>query len=79
VTLISVSFSPVAKAKPDDRAGNGYKEGLDDLRVPISKQIPGNNSDENADAFGNRECRAGSGHGIQTTIFQRRFPASMGQ
>ena len=55
---------PVTNAVPDQGAGGGDSDGLDQFKVAIIKQIPGDDADEHANAFGYRECRARCPHGV---------------
>jgi len=72
MALVVWLISPAAQTIPDNCAGNGDSGGLDDVHVSIGEEIPGNNPDENAKAFGNRECRMWGWHRIQSLIFPWR-------
>ena len=63
---------PVTNAIPYHGAGGGDSYGLDQFKVAVIKQIPGNDADEDANAFGYRECCSGRRHGVQSRVIPRR-------
>ena len=55
VTLLL--FSPATQAEPDDRPGGGNEQSLDGFDVAVSEQVPGHDTNENANSFGDRKSR----------------------
>ena len=50
-------FSPAAQAKPDNRPGGSNQQSPDDFDMTLGKQIPGHDTDEYANTFGDRKTR----------------------
>jgi len=72
-----VSRFPAAQAKPGERANAGNEHGANDFQVSVSKQIPGNNPEKNAESFGDREPCVGFCHATQSSFFPGRGVLSL--
>ena len=55
--LIARFSAPVADREPDERAKHRDEYRAENCHVPVNEQIPGDDADEDAEAFNQRECR----------------------
>ena len=74
--LIAYFPPPVADSKPNQRAKHGDQYRAENCHMSVNEQIPGDDTDEDAEAFGQRECRVGRQIHAQATFVRGVAPRS---